>query len=99
MSPTPPIRGGFFVLLGWQIRAARVMARLTVEDVANETGVSSKTIKRIEAQDGIPTAKIENILKLQAYFTSLGMTFIPEDGSPEGPGVRWASYPGRSVAH
>lgn len=99
MSPTPPIRGGFFVLCGWQIRAARVMARLTVDEVAKETGLSSKTIKRIEAQDGFPNSKTETLLTLQAYFMNRGITFIPEDGSPEGPGVRWGTYPGRSIGH
>lgn len=99
MSSPPPIRGGIFLLFGWQIRAARVMLRLTVEALAEESGVSSRTIKRIEAHTGIPSSHAQTVLQLHTYFIQKGMTFIPEDGSPEGPGVRWSSYPGRSVAH
>lgn len=99
MSSPPPIRGGFFVLFGWQIRAARSMADLTIEQLAERSGVSARTIKRIEDQWGVPKVQAHTLLRLQSFFTSLGITFIPEDGSPEGPGVRWASYPGRPVAH
>ncbi|WP_147029240.1 helix-turn-helix domain-containing protein [Methylobacterium oxalidis] len=86
------------ILTACQVRMARSAQRWSVEDLAERSGVGEKTIRRVEKVYGIPpNVTIDTLLKLQACFEAHGMTFIPEDGSPEGPGVRFGSYPGRQV--
>ncbi|WP_191970173.1 helix-turn-helix domain-containing protein [Methylobacterium planeticum] len=90
------LRRSPIVLTACQVRMARSAQRWSVEALAERSGVSEKTIRRIEAVYGVPpNVTIETLLKLQGCFEAHGMTFIPEDGSPEGPGVRFGRYPGR----
>jgi transcriptional regulator with XRE-family HTH domain len=84
------------MLLALQIRMARAAMRLSVQELARASGVSDRTISRIEQANGVPpkvTAEI--LLKLQLYFESEGFTFIPETGDARGPGVCWGRYPSR----
>ena len=87
-----------FLLTACQVRMARSAQRWSVEDLAERSRVSEKTIRRIEKIYGVPpNVTIDTLLKLQSCFEEHGLTFIPEDGSAEGPGVRFGSYPGRKV--
>lgn len=79
-----------------QIRGARAMLRWSVAELATISGVSARTITRIEAGFGRPqNAHVETLYRLIDCFEAQGIVFIWEDGSPEGPGVRWGRYPGR----
>jgi transcriptional regulator with XRE-family HTH domain len=71
---------------GLQIRSARTALRWSVQTLAGHSRVSSSTIKRIEAEDGVPNATSANLAALRASLEAVGIEFI---GTPEdGPGIR-----------
>jgi transcriptional regulator with XRE-family HTH domain len=68
-----------------QIRMARAGLRWTIEDLSDESGVSSRTIKRIEAADEIISANVSTLNKLKASLEAAGIEFI---GTPDNdPGI------------
>ncbi len=69
-----------------QIRAARALIRWSAQNLANESGVSWKTIQRMEAADGMPSATAKNLKAIQDTLEEVGVIFI--DADEEGPGVR-----------
>ncbi len=69
-----------------QIRAARALVRWSAQNLADNSGVSWKTIQRMESQDGVPSATARNIEKIQKTLEKAGVIFIDED--EEGQGVR-----------
>lgn len=74
------------MLTGIQIRAARGALRLSIEQLAAMTGVSARTIKRMEVEDGIPPSNRPNIEAILTALAGAGIEFI---GTPEdGPGIR-----------
>ena len=92
------VRRGRVALTACQIRMARAALRWSVEELARHSGVSDKTIRRIEKVYGVPpNVTLDTLDKLQACFEGEGMTLIPEDGGPDGPGVRYGRYPGRII--
>lgn len=70
--------------------------RISVDELSRESGVSRSTIKRVESQWGTPNVQVDTLIRLLRFFESQGMTFIPESGDADGPGVRWGRYPGRN---
>lgn len=89
---------GRMMLTACQIRMARAALRWNIEELARRAGVGEKTIRRIEKVYGVPpNVTADTLDKLQACFEAEGMTFIAEDGSPEGPGLRYGRYPGREI--
>jgi transcriptional regulator with XRE-family HTH domain len=71
---------------GNQIRMARVGLRWTIDELANQSGVGVRTIKRLEAADQIASANVSTIERLRTTLEAAGIEFI---GTPEdGPGVR-----------
>lgn len=69
-----------------QIRAARVALRWSVEELAATSGVSIRTIKRMETADGVPNSTIPNLKSIKSAFEAAGIEFI---GSPDDrPGIR-----------
>lgn len=69
-----------------QIRAARGALDWTIENLAKESGVGSRTIKRYESVQGVPITKKDNMQKIRKAFEAAGIEFI---GTPEDrPGVR-----------
>jgi len=69
-----------------QIRMARAGLRWTIEDLSDESGVSSRTIKRIEAAEEIISANVGTLNKLKASLEAAGIEFI---GTPDNdPGIR-----------
>lgn len=69
-----------------QIRAARALLRITVNDVAEMLEIGIATIKRMEASNGIPPAHARNIDQLSKALEMAGVEFI---GTPDDlPGVR-----------
>lgn len=77
-----------------QIRAARALIRWSAQNLANESGISWKTIQRMEAADGMPSATAKNLKAIQDTLEDAGVIFINAD--EEGPGVRLnADRPGQ----
>lgn len=69
-----------------QIRSARAALRWTVSELSVRSHVAVPTIKRIEAVDGIPTARTTTVVLIQKALEAAGIEFI---GTPDdGPGIR-----------
>lgn len=74
------------MLVGAQIRSARHGLRWTVQELAKHANVSVSTVKRIEADDGIPSASARNLSAIKTALEAAGIEFI---GSPDdAPGIR-----------
>lgn len=78
------------VLTGGQLRAARALLRWEQKRLAEESGVSLETVKRLEAMPGAVSAMAGTVEAVRKAFEAHGVKFIPEgpyhgDG---GPGVR-----------
>ena len=65
---------------------ARAALGWSIDVLAEKTDVSSRTIKRIEAQVGIPVATEANLRLSRETLQAAGIEFIGDAG--EGPGVR-----------
>lgn len=75
-----------------QLRAARALLRMKQSEVAEMTGVSEPTIRRLENGAGPLGVHSSTRDKIQESFESAGVVFI-DDGqasSGGGPGVRLA---------
>ena len=70
-----------------QVRAAKALLRWSGEELANRSGISLSTIRRVEGADGIPEAQnIKTIMAIKKALEDAGVEFI---GLPnERPGVR-----------
>jgi hypothetical protein len=69
-----------------QIRAARSLLRISVNELASKSGIGVATIKRIEATSGIPATHARTLNLLEAALIDFGIEFI---GTPDDrPGVR-----------
>ena len=69
-----------------QIKMARAALDWSIDVLAEKTDVSSRTIKRIEAQVGIPAATEANLRLIRETLQDAGIEFIGDEG--DGPGVR-----------
>lgn len=79
------------MLTGVQVRMARVALNMSADTLAEKAGVASKTIRRIESVEGIPTSSAKTIASIQTVLETAGIEFI---GSPEdAPGIRIHSHP------
>ena len=78
------------MITGTQIRAARAAMRWTTEDLAQKAGLASRTVKRFEQDDGVPSSsRSSSLLDIQKAFEAAGIEFI---GAPDdGPGIRLRS--------
>lgn len=73
------------MITGMQIRMARQALRWTANDLAKEAGITSKTIQRIEVEDGPPKSSVATLEKIRKAFEVAGIEFT---GTPENlPGV------------
>lgn len=75
------------MLHGLQIRAARILLRWTVSELAERSGVSVRTIIRAEAVDGVPRMQTDRMDALQLALEQGGVVFI-DANTHAGPGVR-----------
>ena len=74
------------MLVSEQIRAARAALKWTIDDLSNQAEVSVRTIKRIEAARGVPSANTQTIEAIRTALEAAGIEFI---GTPtDRPGVR-----------
>lgn len=72
-----------------QIKAARALLAWSQDHLAETSGVSAPTIKRLEAQDGPLGGRLDTELKIRAALEAAGIEFIDENGG--GLGVRLRS--------
>ncbi|WP_265517915.1 helix-turn-helix domain-containing protein [Nitratireductor luteus] len=75
-----------------QIRAARALINWSREDLANASGVTVRTLARIEGAQTVP--RQTTLGALSAALEAAGVEFTPENGG--GPGVRLAKRPDRA---
>ena len=73
-------------MISEQIKMARAALGWSIEQLADRTEVSSRTIKRIEAQAGSPAATAANLKLIRTTLEDAGIEFIGD--ANEGPGVR-----------
>lgn len=72
---------------GAQIRAARALLRWTAEDLAKAASIGVTTIRRSEAEDGLPPITAANLKLIRLTLEAAGVEFIPSNGG--GVGVRF----------
>lgn len=77
---------GKSTLLGIQIRMARHALRWSVRELSARSAVSTSTIVRAEADDGIPSTTKVNLKALRLTLETAGIEFT--GSSDDGPGVR-----------
>jgi transcriptional regulator with XRE-family HTH domain len=71
-----------------QIRAARALLRWEQRDLAETSGISLPSVKRLETQPGPLAAQERTIADLRRALEKAGVEFIAENGG--GAGVRLA---------
>jgi transcriptional regulator with XRE-family HTH domain len=74
-----------------QVRAARALLRWEQRDLAEASGVSLPSVKRLETQPGALAAQERTIVELRNALEMAGIEFIAENGG--GPGVRLRKPP------
>ena len=73
-------------ITGTQIRSARAALGWSIEVLAEVSSISPRTIKRMEAVDGIPGSTLANLNAIKLALENASIEFI---GSPEDrPGIR-----------
>ena len=69
-----------------QIRMARAALGWSLETLSEQSGVSARTIRRIESEGGLEKATKANLKLIRETLEAAGIEFI---GAPDdGPGVR-----------
>ncbi len=69
---------------GAQLRAARALLRLDKAQLAEQSGVSIGTIKRLESIDGKFDARISTVEALERFFAERKVSFYDDNA----PGAR-----------
>ena len=69
-----------------QVKAARALLAWSQADLAEASGISEPTIKRLEAVDGEIGGRLETAEAMRTALERAGVEFIEENGG--GPGVR-----------
>ena len=77
------------MLTGEQIRGSRAMLRWDQTKLAEESGVSLPTIKRLEKMAGEVSGNVKTVRAVQGALESAGIEFIDPTGG--GTGVRLKS--------
>lgn len=69
-----------------QVKAARELIGWKQTDLADASGLSIVTVRRLEAQTGELGGRADTAAKIVAALEKAGVIFVEENG--EGPGVR-----------
>ncbi|SEH34313.1 hypothetical protein SAMN02799636_01590 [Methylobacterium sp. 275MFSha3.1] len=70
------------MVTGAQIRMARGYLRWSVKELAEASGVSSATIKRLELEDGVPARAFgSSLMKIREALEGRGLVLPPDDGN------------------
>lgn len=70
-----------------QLRAARAILRWDQKSLAERSGVSIPTIKRLEAQDGMISANTPTLAAIRAALEMAGVRFVDNGDVADGKGV------------
>ena len=74
------------IATGSQLRAARNALDWSIEELAERSGVSFRTLVRYESNDDVPPARGGNLAKVINTLEAAGIEFI---GTPDdAPGIR-----------
>lgn len=74
------------MISGPQIRAARALLDITASELADEAGISLRTLQRFEASQGVPDAQARLLERLKHTLEQRGVAFL---GDPQhAPGVQ-----------
>ena len=74
-----------------QIKAARALLAWSQEHMAEKSGVSIPTVKRLESEDGALGGRADTGARIIAALEAAGVIFVEENG--DGPGVRLKKKP------
>ena len=75
------------MISGIQIRSARAALGWSAEVLAERSGISLRTLMRVEQADGLPPGRATTLAEIQKALENAGIEFI---GTPEnGPGIRY----------
>ena len=74
-----------------QIKMARSALGWSTQKLSEESGVSARTLNRIETSEGFLSATAANLKLVELTLNAAGIEFIGEVG--DGPGVRLWSKP------
>jgi transcriptional regulator with XRE-family HTH domain len=78
-------------ITGFQIRAARHGLKISAEQLSELSGVSARTIKRMETENDVPKSTVPNLNAIKAALQAAGIEFIGTPG--DGPGIRIRTSP------
>ncbi len=70
-----------------QMRAARALLKWSAQNLADHSGVTWRTIQRLESEVGIPASRTKNLIKIRQVLEDAGVVFIDQN-EESGPGVR-----------
>ena len=74
------------MITGSQIRSARAALGWSASALANQSGVSLRTLIRLEQVEGIPPSRSSTLSEIEKALEAAGIEFI---GTPEdAPGIR-----------
>jgi len=84
------------VITSGQLRAARAILGIDQKTLADRAGLSTPTIQRMEASDGVIRGNVDSLTKLIAALDALGVELIGEGAtsSAGGRGLRLKEPPG-----
>lgn len=75
-------------LSGSQARAARAMLMWSVRQLAEHSGISDSSIRRIEASFGVPeNVTLDLLVRLREFYEGRGFMFVWDENN--GAGVFW----------
>ena len=69
---------------GSQIRAARALLDITLFDLEQFTGINERTLRRYEAQDGVPPDRGGNLAKVRLALEGMGVEFVTASKGSQG---------------
>ncbi len=70
-----------------QMRAARALLKWSAQNLADHSGVTWRTIQRLESEVGIPASRTKNLIKIRQVLEDAGVVFLDQN-EESGPGVR-----------
>ena len=72
------------MITGPQIRAARALLDLTLNNLEHSLGVNQRTLIRYEAQDGVPPDRGGNLAKVRLALEGMGVEFVTTSKGDQG---------------
>lgn len=72
---------------GEQIRAARALAGMTAQELADASGVSYPTVQRLDATRGPVSGRHDTVAALVRALEARGIQFLDDGQIATGPGV------------